>query len=342
MTTLLKRTLCFFGIIILAILPFTKLFSCTCISFSDTFCESITEEHQLVLAEMVSFDGGSNAYYRVLEGINNNLDGDTILVLGHDGANCLEEIIYGTLTDTILLALGGVNASTYALDGCGIYYAFYNRDTLSLSGIFSEKEKMAYTDFLANLADCQQLSEYRPGSGRIVDWRDTTVGLSQFDFKMNNLALKTDEQGRYYFPNIPLRGEYLEPDPGTPISPVATANPLQSVTTADLISLQKHILGISPFDHPEQYLAADVDHSQHVSVMDVLLLRRIILHIDTEFPRGQSWRFIPLDYEFPNPANPWSEEIPDAIWINYRFDVDNELVYRQEGLDFRAIKLGAL
>ncbi|PHN07286.1 hypothetical protein [Flavilitoribacter nigricans] len=338
-----RRTALFLWTCVFSALPFSAVFACSCSFSPDTFCESINEDHQLVLASFISSDGGPNAHYRVVEGINNDLTGDTILVLGHDGANCLEEVLYGMFSDTILLALNGGNAATYAWSACGVFYAFYERDSLSFGGwSYPEQEKTAYTDFLANLSECQQLSEYMPGTGRIVDWRDTTSGLAAFRFQINDLSLITDGEGRYYFQQIPFRPEYWEPHAGTPLAPRSDADILQSVTTADLIRMQKHILGLTPFSHPEQYLAADVDNSRHVSVMDVLLLRRIILNLTTNFPGGQSWRFIPLDYEFPDPNNPWAEDFPEAIWISYRTDFDDNLVYRKDDLHFRAIKIGDL
>lgn len=323
---------------VFALLPTKDLFSCTCIFSPSSFCTSITEAHKLVLTEYVKASGLHDAWYRVLEGINNDLEGDTILILGQDGWNCNDYAYYGVIYDTLLLAIEG-DGPEYALDGCGRFYAVYERDTLKDDRI-PNREVMAYSDFLANLAECQALVEYRPGSGRIVHWRDTTEGVSDLFFQINGFELQTDQTGYYEFAKIPIQAEYFgDWVPGVALKPKAVVSHLQSVSTADLTAIQKHILGIKTFERPEQYLAADVDASRHVSVMDVLWLRRIILNIDPKFPGGQSWRFVPLDYEFPNTQNPWEEEVPDAVWINYRY-AENKLVYRRDDLDFRAIKLG--
>lgn len=325
--------LCF---LLFAILPSSQLHACTCTFRPSSFCTSISEKDKLVLAEFVDASG-PKAWYHILEGINNDLAGDTVLIYGHDGFNCLDDVYYGAVFDTVLLALEG-DGPEYDLRGCGSFFAIYERDTIKDTS-FPPREVYAYADFMANLKDCQQLSEFKAGTGRIVSWRDTTVGMDLFSFTINDHPLSTDASGEYSFDKIPIRTEYFGTEQAI-LRPGSEANPLQGVSTADLVATQQHILGLSHFTRPEQYLAADVNNSHHISVMDVVLLRRVILHIETGFPDGQSWQFIPLDYQFPDPNDPWKEEIPKVIRISYGTDLNGNLVYRQEGLDFRAVKLG--
>jgi len=64
------------------------------------------------------------------------------------------------------------------------------------------------------------------------------------------------------------------------------------LTTYDLVLISKHILGISPFTCPWQLIAADVNCTQSVTTFDILTGRKVILGILDSFPCG-AWRFMP-------------------------------------------------
>jgi len=48
------------------------------------------------------------------------------------------------------------------------------------------------------------------------------------------------------------------------IEPQKNDNPLNGVSTFDLVLISKHILGITKFDNPYQYIAADANKSDRV------------------------------------------------------------------------------
>lgn len=103
------------------------------------------------------------------------------------------------------------------------------------------------------------------------------------------------------------------------------------VTTFDAVLARKHILGLTPFTSPYQYLAADVNGSGSVTTFDLVIMRKVILSIQDTFNNGvPNWRFIPADYEFNDPTNPLAEDIPDSI------DFENGV----NTIDFIAIKTG--
>jgi peroxiredoxin len=64
------------------------------------------------------------------------------------------------------------------------------------------------------------------------------------------------------------------------------------LTTYDLVLISKHILGISPFLCPWQLIAADMNCTQSVTTFDILTGRKVILGILDSFPCG-AWRFMP-------------------------------------------------
>ncbi|MEL7401640.1 MAG: hypothetical protein AAFN68_13860, partial [Pseudomonadota bacterium] len=59
---------------------------------------------------------------------------------------------------------------------------------------------------------------------------------------------------------------------------------VNGVSTFDLVVIQRHILGITPFTELWQYLAADVDGSGVVDGTDINIIRDLILAIRTDLP----------------------------------------------------------
>jgi hypothetical protein len=109
-------------------------------------------------------------------------------------------------------------------------------------------------------------------------------------------------------------------------------NPLNGVTTYDKILIAKHIDGTEPLNSPYKIIAADADKNGIIDSMDILELEKLILGINTEFPNNTSWRFVPKDFVFPDPANPFITPFPESSSIqNLQFPVT---------LEFVAIKVG--
>lgn len=89
--------------------------------------------------------------------------------------------------------------------------------------------------------------------------------------------------------------------------------PLNGVTTFDIVLMTKAILGWEPLGNPYRYIAADADRNGRVTVGDLLEFRKLILGIYTELPDNNSWRFVPEDYIFPMPENPFFEQFPEVV-----------------------------
>jgi hypothetical protein len=106
----------------------------------------------------------------------------------------------------------------------------------------------------------------------------------------------------------------------TTLTPYKTGFPLNGVSTYDLVLVTAHILGVKPFTSPYQYIAADVNRDGKVTITDVVLLKKLILGISTDLPDGVSWRFIPQDYIFPDPANPIGGGFPERAVIQMSVD----------------------
>ena len=106
------------------------------------------------------------------------------------------------------------------------------------------------------------------------------------------------------------------------------------VTTFDMVLVQKHILRRQVLTSPYKLLAADVDMSGSITTLDLIKMRRIILSTALDFGGGPPWRFIPADYEFEDPSNPFSDNITSEL----NFD----LLSKDTEKNYIAIKLGDL
>ncbi len=118
------------------------------------------------------------------------------------------------------------------------------------------------------------------------------------------------------------------------IKPFKDINPLNGVTTFDLVIIRKHILGIELLGSPYKIIAADVNKSKSVTTLDMVEIRKLILLINPEFPDNTSWRFVDKSFVFPNPLNPFEPEFPECVTLN--FSAGNP----SQTADFVAIKVG--
>ncbi len=103
------------------------------------------------------------------------------------------------------------------------------------------------------------------------------------------------------------------------------------VSTLDMILILKQIIGLTPFDSPYKYIAADVNKSGAVTTADIVAIRKVILGIEDTFPNNTSWRFIDANYTFPNPNNPLTDDLPESTVVYLSQD---------NSQNFVAIKVG--
>ncbi|MEZ5039123.1 MAG: T9SS type A sorting domain-containing protein [Saprospiraceae bacterium] len=116
----------------------------------------------------------------------------------------------------------------------------------------------------------------------------------------------TERTGHFEFAGM-LEGQQYT------IKPQKDGDDRNGITTLDILLIQRHLLGIKPFDSPYLRLAADVNGSHTITTLDLLLMRALLLGNITEIPGNTSWRFVDATYEFPNPQNPWAEAFPESI-----------------------------
>jgi hypothetical protein len=119
------------------------------------------------------------------------------------------------------------------------------------------------------------------------------------------MSMTTNTDGTYSF-DLDLGGDYT-------VTPYLNANPLNGVSTFDLVLMSKHILGVQTLDSPYKRIAADINRSSSITTLDMIQLRKLILNIDTQFGNNTSWRFVDAAYSFPVATNPWFEAFPELI-----------------------------
>lgn len=99
------------------------------------------------------------------------------------------------------------------------------------------------------------------------------------------LTTTTDELGNYSFADIAI-------DAIISVVPSRDINPLNGVSTFDVVLASKHILGLTPFDSADEYIAMDVNQSGSITVLDGIMIRQLILNLISEVPNVPSWRFV--------------------------------------------------
>ncbi|HNM25980.1 MAG TPA: hypothetical protein PKL15_11140, partial [Saprospiraceae bacterium] len=118
------------------------------------------------------------------------------------------------------------------------------------------------------------------------------------------------------------------------VKPYRNDNLLNGVSTFDLALISKHILGIDILPTPYRIVAADVNKSNSVTTFDIVKLRKLILGVDSVLLENTSWRFIPADFNFPDPQNPFTvAPFPDSVDIVLQGNPAG-------GINFIGIKVG--
>ncbi len=161
-------------------------------------------------------------------------------------------------------------------------------------------------------------------NGDMVDQAQVTIEtptLSEYP-----LSMVTGQTGEYAFPTNPVSENYT-------VNVLRDGDYLNGVSTADIVAIQKHIVGQTVFDSPYKVIAADINNDENVSVLDIVVLRNVILGISSRFANNTSWRFVDEKQEFEDVTQPW----PFTETLNYEM-----LLRDQTDENFIAVKIGDL
>ena len=183
-----------------------------------------------------------------------------------------------------------------------------------------------YTQIQDNMRACQSGEDGEDMvAGEVLSFSGESIeGVNIMVNGASDTSMTTEADGHFQF-MLPKNGDYT-------ITPEKNENPLNGVSTFDLVLISKHILGISTFDSPYKYIAADINKSGSITAFDLVQLRQLILNISAEFPNNKSWRFLDKNYNFTT-NNPASENFDEFININ-------NLTENQMNTDFVGAKIG--
>ncbi|NRB50109.1 MAG: T9SS type A sorting domain-containing protein [Saprospiraceae bacterium] len=169
------------------------------------------------------------------------------------------------------------------------------------------------------------------GDGAIAGNIETEAGegIGNVEVQLSGNMSRTSVtvgDGFYRFADVQPGGDYS-------VTAFNNSNPLNGVSTFDLVLISKHILGVQELNSPFKILAADVNNNGAVSTLDLISARRLILGIDNSFPNNTSWRFFDANQTFDNLSNPWASDLREIISIN-------NLPTQEVVADFVGIKVG--
>ncbi|MFQ5445730.1 MAG: T9SS type A sorting domain-containing protein, partial [Saprospiraceae bacterium] len=134
---------------------------------------------------------------------------------------------------------------------------------------------------------------------------ETVEGIANVQVNFSDgYMTTTDTNGNYIY--LAQLGSTLS------VTPYKNDNHANGVTTFDGVLLVKHVLGVQMLDSPYKMIAADVNKSNSITTFDAVEMRKLILNIITSFPNNTSWRFVPKDFVFPNPLNPFGSGFPET------------------------------
>ncbi len=221
-----------------------------------------------------AYSSTSNSHFRVAadEGFS-QIGASGSPLLGEDG------LLYGQL-----------HGGTIDNDACTINELFYGRLAVSWEGNAAASRLSDWLDptnsgvstlegldpfgHLANFIGFIQTPEGEGIGG-------ATVVLEGTD---STTSVVTDENG-LFITQLPRTSAYR-------LTFSKNSDPLNGVTTFDIVKIRRHILGIEPLDDNFKVVSADVNISGSVTTFDMIEIQKLILGINNQFPNAPSWGFV--------------------------------------------------
>ncbi|MEQ1744256.1 MAG: hypothetical protein ABMA02_02440 [Saprospiraceae bacterium] len=160
---------------------------------------------------------------------------------------------------------------------------------------------ITFVDVQDNMNNCS--STHATVAGALKT--ESSNGLEDASVSVGNATAQSDASGMYLTSGLPYGNDYT-------VTPLKDNDPLNGVSTFDLVLINKHILGLDPLNSPYKMIAADANNSRSITTFDIVELRKLILGIYTELPNNTSWRFVDQTFGFPNPANPFQTIFPET------------------------------
>lgn len=134
----------------------------------------------------------------------------------------------------------------------------------------------------------------------------------------------TDANGIFSFNTVSSNINYV-------VKPSKNFDHNNGVSGQDIVMIQRHILGLESLKTPYQIISADANNNGQVTTSDISEIRKIVLGLIPAFSNNKSWRFIPSNFVFKDPAKPF----PFTESIAF-----NPLNQNEMNSNFVAVKIG--
>ena len=145
-------------------------------------------------------------------------------------------------------------------------------------------------------------------AGALMTEDDDPVEGAMVEVNGGMTNMMTEIDGSFSF-DLGNGGDYT-------VTPMSGDDWMNGVTTWDLVLIMRHILGVQVLDSPYKLIAADANHSDAVTTADIVEIQKVILGFQTGFSNNTSWRYIDQDHEFANWQNPWSTPFNEFLNFN--------------------------
>ena len=156
--------------------------------------------------------------------------------------------------------------------------------------------------------------------GDMVEGVNVTISSNQPEYPM---TLPTNAAGQFTSDNHENTENYT-------VTANKNDDPRNGVSTLDIILIQRHILNLASLTSPYQYIAADANDDQKITVADIVDIRKLILEVYDAFPSNDSWRFVDATQSLTTTNAFAFNEVLD---INY---LSTDMMHE----DFTAVKIG--
>lgn len=225
-----------------------------------------------------------------------------------------------------------VRGRTYTCDSLGrrnvnVYIAVLDRN----GRLVLDDQGRVVQDFCTTFITVQDNFKVCKNSGRVVVkgslMTEGSAGVKEVNVSLEGSEknMFTGNNGLYTFDEVLNGGNYV-------VKPGKNNDPMNGVSTLDLVIMQRHILGIDKIASPYKLIAADVNKDQKITAADLVELRKLILGIINDFQSNESWRFVDKTYKFQDAENAHTESFPEAYYI--------ENINTNMDIDFMAVKIG--